>query len=470
MKLKWKIYILCLCVYIMTIILAAVIVTASSYNSSLKHEISRSIDEEQGIKKNITVYLAYNTIPTTEGTVKLENYADNIKNMFSSSSLFLQIYSKDGALLSTSFPINYTNSISEMSELDTSKYIFKRLEGKHYLIIMDKAEFNSDYLTISTIKDITYIDIQKNSMYTAFLQASLIGLIIISFLVIILGGFITKPIEYLTGAVKKISSGSYGDRVNISSKDEIGTLSQQFNIMAEEIENRIQQLELAAENKQNFIDNLTHELRTPLTSIIGYSELLIGIKYDESSFSKGLGFINSEGNRILNMVNSLMDLILTRTAFIKPMQCSISKIVSSSMDAIELKCKEKNIKLICHGEDYFFTVAETLFKMVLINILDNAVKASYADSIIEISYSRTSSDSIITIKDYGCGISEEHIEKILEPFYRVDKSRSRKEGGLGLGLALAKSIVASHNGHIAIKSEIGKGTSISICIPQKEVN
>ena len=469
MKLKWKIYFLCLTIYVMSTVLTAVMVTSSSCDSLLRNEKERCFDEEKNIKTSITLYLSNNITSSSEEAIRLERYAGVITEMFSAKSVSLQVYSRDYKLLSSSFPVKYTNTETEMNNLGNGKYILKRLNGKHYLIINEKVDFDVDYIILTTIKDVTYIDVQRQHMYLSFLWTSIIGLVVISFLIVIMGGFITKPIEHLTAAANRISSGNYEERVDILSKDEIGTLSQQFNLMAQEIQNKILELKSESQNKQDFIDNLTHELRTPLTSIIGYSELLINIKYDERSFNKGLGFINSEGKRILNIVNALMDLILARVKAINPVHCSIKELILSAEASTALRAGEANIQIECHGEDFTAMVDEELFKMVFINLIENAIKASAPYSCIDIYLSKSDVEGQITFEDHGRGISEEHIKKILEPFYRVDKSRSRSEGGLGLGLALVKSIVISHQGNIDIKSEVTKGTSVTVTIPLKEV-
>ncbi|MDP4089398.1 MAG: HAMP domain-containing sensor histidine kinase [Bacillota bacterium] len=470
MKLKWKIYFLCLIIYVMSIVLTAVVVTSSSYNSLLGREKDRSLDEETSIRNGVSMYLTYNVTTPLEELARMDYHAKLLTALYSSDNIYIQIYSKEGSLLSSGFPHDYTNSKTDMDKLTSRSFVLSRLNGSHYLSINDKVNYEGGYIILTTIKDVTYIDTQRNNMYLSFLKTSAAGLIIMSFLVVILGGYITNPIEYLTAAARKISSGNYKDRVTIASKDEIGVLSRQFNQMAEEIENKIEELEVEAQNKQDFIDNLTHELRTPLTSIIGYSELLIGIKYDEDSFNKGLGFINSEGKRILSMVNTLMELILARVNSINPVPCSIESLILSASKSIGLKAEQKNIRIICHGEDFAAAVDEELFKMALINLLDNAIKASQPEGAIEVEYSQGGLEGRVTVKDNGCGISAEHLQKILEPFYRVDKSRSKREGGLGLGLTLVKSIIVSHCGTMDIKSEPGKGTSVTVSIPLKEVN
>lgn len=466
MKLKGKIYLLCLAIYIMSIVLTVVVVTSSSYNALLKKEIERSLAEQESIRNSASLYLLVN-MKDSENKVRLEDYSERIVDMFTSKSVYLQVYSKEGKLLSDGFHVYYNKTENETKELSTRNYILRTLENSHYLFINEKLDFGRDYIVLTTIKDVTHIKELRYDMYLSFFRASLVGLFIMIVLVELLGSFITRPIHYLISASKKIARGNYEDRASVSSKDEIGMLSLQFNAMAQEIQNKIQELQRESQNKQEFIDNLTHELRTPLTSIIGYSELLMAIKYDEAAFNKGLGFIHSEGNRILNMVNVLMDLILARVHSINTEEITVKELVTSAFNSVLLRAEEKSIEVITYGQDFVFEVDKALLKMAVINVIDNAIKASPRGSVIEVKYDASDINGDITITDQGCGISEEHIRKIREPFYRVDKSRSRHEGGLGLGLALVQTIITSHNGKLFINSKPGKGTSVTISIPLK---
>jgi signal transduction histidine kinase len=452
----------------MSIVLTALTVTSSSYNSLLKSEIEGSLQQQESIKKSALLYLLTN-IKDRGNDNLLEDYSTALVDMFTSKSVYLQVFSKEGQLLSDGFHIAYEIDKGVIESASSRNYILRTIDSKHYLFINEKLEFGGDYVILTTISDVSHIDAQRTNMYLSFFRTSLLGLILMSFLVVILGRFITRPLEYLISASRKIAEGNYSGRVAAQSHDEIGLLTHQFNSMAEEIENKVAQLKLESQNKQDFIDNLTHELRTPLTSIIGYSELLLGIKYEEANFNKGLSFINSEGKRILNMVKELMDLILARTSDLNIKAYPVDKLITAACEAIAFKAEKKLMDIKLQGESFSLAVDETLFKMVLINLLDNAIKASAERGSIEIYYEASGSNGRITITDHGLGISEEHLKKITEPFYRVDKSRSRQEGGLGLGLALVKTILDAHGGNIDFSSEKGKGTSVSISIPLKEV-
>jgi len=468
MKLKWKIYFLCLLIYIVSIIVTAVVVTSSSYNSMIKKEIQRNLNAQASIKKSSLLYLLTN-MKDSNSSARLEDYSQALVDMFTTKNVYLQIYSPQGELIADGFYLGQGKSKVDIVETSSRDYILKTIDKKHYLFINERLEYGGDYVILTTVNDVSQIQEQKSNMYLSFLRASLIGLVIMSLLVIMLGQFITNPLERLITTSKKISQGNYSHRVPVQSHDEIGMLSLQFNTMAEEIENKIKELEREAQNKQEFIDNLTHELRTPLTSIIGYSELLLAIKYDEKKFTTGLDFINSEGKRILNMVNGLMDLILSRMESLNISPASVKEIISSACERVALKANEKLIEIKIEGDDFPIPVDETLFTMAIINLLDNAIKASPAESTIKVYYSQSNNMANITINDQGCGIPQEHLHKITEPFYRVDKSRSRQQGGAGLGLALVKTILDAHHASIAFDSEPGKGTSVTISINLEDV-
>lgn len=169
------------------------------------------------------------------------------------------------------------------------------------------------------------------------------------------------------------------------------------------------------------------------------------------------------------MVNGLMDLILSRMESLNISPASVKEIISSACERVALKANEKLIEIKIEGDDFPIPVDETLFTMAIINLLDNAIKASPAESTIKVYYSQSNNMANITINDQGCGIPQEHLHKITEPFYRVDKSRSRQQGGAGLGLALVKTILDAHHASIAFDSEPGKGTSVTISINLEDV-
>jgi signal transduction histidine kinase len=277
-----------------------------------------------------------------------------------------------------------------------------------------------------------------------------------------MGKIIIRPLANLKMASREIASGNYHDRLRINDNDEIGQLGVQFNIMADEIEKKVNELREEAERKQKFIDNLTHELRTPLTSIIGYSDTLMNIKYDEKVFYRALSFINMEGNRMIKMVNQLMNLILLRKDTFDMKEEDLKVVLEDVEKVLAGKAESRNMDIKITGENIKRKINRDLFKGMIINLLDNAINASKAGDEIIIGIESNSDYDMIFVKDTGIGMDTKHIRKVIQPYYRVDRSRSRKSGGAGLGLSLCNEIIKVHGGKIDIDSTKGRGTTVKI--------
>jgi signal transduction histidine kinase len=315
---------------------------------------------------------------------------------------------------------------------------------------------------LCTIKDVTYIDDHKSTLYKYFLEAGAAGFAIVAFFTGLMSKVVLKPVNTLISASESIASGNFKERVKVRTKDEIGVLGKQFNIMAEEVENRIEELKEETERKQRFIDNLTHEMRTPLTSIIGYSDLMMNIKYDEATFRKSLGFIKSEGQRMLKMVTSLMEMILVRENKIEKKNHDIMYLLKEVFEVMTIKAEKKQVRLDIEGGNFSAAFDYDLLKGAVINLVDNAINACSPQDSVTLGSGEVESRPYIFIRDTGRGISSEELTRITEPFYRVDKSRSRKEGGAGLGLSICSEILRKHGARLEIESEIGKGTMVKI--------
>ena len=463
MKFKTKIFLMCIGVYLSALIATSIIVTEKSYNELRDNETNRSIKEEENLHSNITLYLLANR-KLMENKIDIREYSGTIVDMYSYEEGVLELY--DGTLKKLSSRVTEKWNI-DRAELQSTltmgkNYVFRKINGKYYIFVSDVIHSDGDRIVMAYIKDITYLQNQRIKQYRFFAEVGIVGLVVVAILINILGKMLISPIETLNDAAAEISSGNYGQRVAVISKDEIGGLAHRFNIMADEVEKKMEELEKEGEKKQRFIDSLTHELRTPLTSIIGYSDLMLNIKYDEEIFNKSVGYINSEGKRMLKMVNYLMDIILVReTSFTKEKQ-SIHSIFIEVIDIIEVKANSKKIKLMTEGEEMEIFVDKDLIKEALLNLVDNAINASKDGAIVTLGTGIFERKICIYVRDEGRGMTEDEASKVIEPFYRVDKSRSRKEGGMGLGLAICNEIVKLHEGKLKFESEFGKGTTVKI--------
>ena len=228
--------------------------------------------------------------------------------------------------------------------------------------------------------------------------------------------------------------------------------------------------------KADFIANVSHELRTPLTAIKGYTETLEEEAYETPDDQKHfLRIIKRHTDRLINIVSDLLVLseVESRDSLSKENtsndleEININKVIKSSLEALRSKAAEKELEVSFETMDDAYKVKANRFllEQMFINLIDNAVKYTPENGKIDIKVLNSDSQVLTEITDTGIGIPKEHLPRIFERFYRVDKTRSRNLGGTGLGLSIVKHIVIMHGGKIEVHSEEGRGSKFSISIP-----
>jgi len=220
--------------------------------------------------------------------------------------------------------------------------------------------------------------------------------------------------------------------------------------------------------RRDFVANVSHELKTPVTSIIGYVETLLdGAINDPEQAKRFLQIIAKHSDRLNAIIEDLLSLSRleeeserSRISFEK---VNLKPILQSAIDLSSPKAvdKQMTIDLLC-DEQIEARVNSALLEQAVLNLIDNAIKYSKAGSKIEITANHNDNEIITSVKDNGCGIAQEHLARIFERFYVVDKGRSRKLGGTGLGLAIVKHIAQVHDGRVTVESSLGKGSSFKI--------
>lgn len=279
-----------------------------------------------------------------------------------------------------------------------------------------------------------------------------------------LSAVLTAPIRKLARSAHQIADGNYAVRANVRNQDEIGILAGQFNHMAEELEKHIASLELATQQQKDFTASFAHELKTPLTSIIGYADTLRSRKLPEEQQFEAASFIFSEGRRLETMSHSLLRLFSLDNETPQMRSISARVIADKVEESIAYPLRQRQLTLEVRVEDIPITCEPSLLTILLYNLIDNARKASNPGSKITLLGVRTPEGFCFAVKDRGRGIPPEAIHRITEPFYMVDKSRSRAEGGAGLGLALSQRIAQLHGTLLHYESVVGKGTVVSFLL------
>lgn len=215
------------------------------------------------------------------------------------------------------------------------------------------------------------------------------------------------------------------------------------------------------ETQRQLIGSMSHELKTPLTAIKGYSETLLHVKLSQEQEQKALHYINTESARLSRLSEKMMELteLYEPECKIQMQKVRLEKLFTDVENSVRHRLEEKEIRLVWEGniEEIYMNLDRDLMVSFLINLINNSILASLPQSSIFLGGNETS----VWVRDEGCGIDKAEVDKVKKAFYRVDKSRSRKSGNMGLGLALCDQIAKIHHAHMEIESKPGEGTKVT---------
>lgn len=272
-----------------------------------------------------------------------------------------------------------------------------------------------------------------------------------------------RPLLELKKAAGAISGGCYDIRIPIKGRDEIGELTASFNQMAGKVEEHVEKLSATNEAQRRLLGSLAHELKTPMTAIIGYADTLLTVCLSDRRREQALHYIGNECRRLSRLSVKMMELTglyETGETVLEKKQKKIWEFLIELKDLTAHRLKEKEIELVisCESRTLIREMDVDLMMSLLMNLVDNAYKASLPGSKITV----RGDERGFTVEDTGKGIPREEIAHVTEAFYMVDKSRSRNAGSIGLGLALCRQIADMHGAELSIESEEGRGTRVRV--------
>ena len=326
-----------------------------------------------------------------------------------------------------------------------------RLEGKNY------------YLTDS--RNITEIYDQNREQERLSGWVSIISTVLFSVVLLIVTKLFLRPLDRVNNTLKEIAEGNYSKRLKVKGSEEFRSLSENVNLMAESVEENYNKIQSVADERKQFIDSLSHEIKTPLTSVLGFAELM-RMKTDLSSDEvlEYSSIISEEASRLRSLSGKMMELVSTGNGSLEKQPVRLDELLTEISVVFEPIIKAKGVKLNVVTEPVVIMADRDLFKSLLYNLVDNAVKASPENETVSFSCKEEGGFAVITVSDHGRGIAPDEQKKVFEPFYMTDKARSRKAGGAGLGLALCAEIAKKHEAVIRLKSEVNKGTAITVTV------
>ena len=293
--------------------------------------------------------------------------------------------------------------------------------------------------------------------------------LIISALLAILGGVATyfisghalKPLREFSDKIEEVQIQNLADsRIEESKIKELNQLSVSYNKMLERLQD-------AFEVQRQFTANAAHELRTPLSLMQVQLDLYHSTQHPGSDADtlQMIKMVTEQNDRLSKMVKTLLDMSELQTVG-RDEQIIMDDLVDEVLEDLEPLAQEKNIKLIRKCKDIMMVGSDILIYRLVYNLVENAIKYNHSGGQVTVTAYKEQTHIYLSVADTGSGIPKELRERVFEPFFRVDKSRSRKLGGVGLGLALVHEIVRVHDGSITVKSNPSGGTILEVIFNQ----
>ena len=287
----------------------------------------------------------------------------------------------------------------------------------------------------------------------------IITLVFTGVLTILFTRKITIPLIGARNLTKEIAQGNFDIQLENKGNDEIADLNKHISSMAK-------QLKEYRDTRQQFLTNISHDLRTPLTYMKAYAAILKEQQLKNEIVKEQATIIYQEANRMEGMVNDLFQLMKLKEGTIQlhTEQLDLVDFIQDIGKKVTLAAAEKEIELIVTAThpQIIVTIDPDQFERAVLNLLNNSIRHTPHSGTIEIRLHQQENKTIIEIEDNGEGIPSEDLDHIWDRFYRVDKSRSTKQGGSGLGLTITKQIIEYHGGKISLESTVNKGTKFTI--------
>jgi signal transduction histidine kinase len=389
----------------------------------------------------------------------LADYADRLSSYGHSGSQ-LAIYMEDGKTAYDSITSNISQEKrADYMEHKKDTYMLVQ-EGSHkYMMIASDITMGQDSFCIMNAFDMSSIYSERNRQLMYFFMLDIIILLLAVGGELLLSSYLTAPISRLNRLSQEIASGSYSARTNINTSDEIGELSRSFDAMADAVEKQIGQLNEDIIKKEEFVADFSHELKTPMTSIMGYAKMLRNESLDCEERKVAAGYIYSECKRLEQLSKKLISLMKLGEGKLELGSVSARWAGERLSEIIHPLCGEVHVE--CDIESSYLKADGTLLLDLLKNLVENAIKSQPKDNKVIVNGKCSNGKYVFSIKDKGIGMDNEELKHIQEPFYMADKSRTRAQGGSGLGLSICRKICSCHGTSLSFESSKGEGTCVS---------
>lgn len=469
MRLWHKIFIIVLLFVTLSVEITSIFVSQSNFSGMIETEEKNATTAHTSFASGIVNRTMYERINAGEILLSQEELTDIIREISREAGTaygeIIVVGSANELVYPTSTDVSGDILTMEVED-GVCKSLITDINGETCLVTVSNVELEKLEYKLFTIRDIsTTYQMHSNQMRTILF----ISLGLALFAAILLSGsifvFTVVPLNKVNTGLVSIATGDYGVRLEEKGSVEFKLLARNVNRMASAVQMNVERLDTIATSRKHFVDSFAHEMKTPLTSIIGFADILRSRRNvtDQQRMDYS-NIIIEEATRMKSLSGKLLEMATTDTANIDLEDVFVPELLMEVYNSTVPLVAKKHITLRIASKRVWIRADRELFKSLLYNLIDNACKASEENSELRMVCVTEGDRALISVADDGVGMAREDLIRVTEPFYMVDKSRSRRAGGAGLGLSLCSEICKRHNAQFTIDSILGEGTMVTVNI------
>lgn len=454
LRISLKIYIFTYCIVMLFTTIGGFVLVNSTYRNEFNNA------KEQALEDNKTLYIYIMT---------LESIPDNLYMEYSLVGLMQKMSANDSDMQTSAGDFNQWKqqiAIEGVYDLTDGQVISGIVESNGKRAIQVTSRCGEKYIiNYSGIDDILK---RRDDNYALYNRIIIVTSVLLAVILYTFSWYITRPLVKVTKAAEDISKGDYSVRIDTKHSRmksyEVAVLSDTLNVMAQNTEKYIGELTEEGRRKEEFMGNFAHELKTPMTSIIGYADLIRTYDLTAEQRREYGSYIYREAKRLEQLSLNLLKLLVIGNVEFEMKQIRTREFGRQLQENMCFLGEKYGVSIEIYFEDAVILAESAMLSTLVLNLCDNACKASErGGKVVLLGESRKESYRFI-VRDFGRGIPADELKNVTEAFYMVDKSRARKQGGAGLGLALCKKIADIHDSMLIIESKTGVGTTVTFSL------
>jgi signal transduction histidine kinase len=435
-------------------------------DNAAKENVRQHLFERYSLESELAA-MRQNTDDYRELTLRQQSEA--LAAYIGDDAAWQALYASGGDAVYSSLPAQAAVYVDEnvLGQKEIGTIIHRQDDGATTMLVSSQIQNSDAPFTLVSAYDISDVYTERQRQLRDLLWMDAIVLVLSIAAVSLACLKLTKPIRKLNRTSKKIARGAYSARTEIGTDDEIGELGQNFNEMAEAVQAQVEQLNLSVQQREDFVSAFTHEVKTPMTASIGYSDILRFQETKPELRQRAAQFIYREARRLETLSQKLLLLMGLSDDAAEMLPVPLEALFRDAARSVFPVLQDSGIEVKMPPVESIMVLGDKdLLVDLLRNLLLNAIKAQPKDNTVWLRAKQRDGRVLVAVADNGRGIPAEERARITEPFYMVDKSRARREGSSGVGLALCQRIAQLHGGTLDFQSEVGKGTMVSFILEQ----